>query len=252
MKTIKFPLITLEETPSTNSYLKEMHKKGLAQEGTVVRSITQTAGRGQIGNHWESESEKNLTFSVLLYPPSLSVRQQFLLSEMAALAVLKTLEKELSDVCIKWPNDIYYKDKKICGILIENEIEGALISSSIIGIGWNVNQLLFKSNAPNPVSMKQITGRQYDLDQLLDTFVSCFHDSYAMLQSDPFQIEKEYRQHLYHGEKYHSFWDKNGEFTARIVEIKSDGYLVLSTKESEIRSYLFKEVSFFPDRFLMG
>lgn len=244
MPTVDFSLICLEELPSTNSYLKELNRERTLKEGTVVRAVAQRAGRGQAGNHWEAEAGKNLTFSLLLYPPSLPVRRQFLLSQCLSLALIDFLREELEDVSIKWPNDIYCADKKICGVLIENEIEGNNIMSSVMGIGLNVNQTRFVSDAPNPVSMKQLTGKDYDPDHLLRKLLLHIAGSYRIMQTSPDAIHARYHQHLYHGEGFFPFWDKQGKFIARIVEVKPEGYLVLETEKAEVREYLFKEVSF--------
>lgn len=246
MKTVERPQIKLEETASTNSWLKELNRRQRVEEGTIVRAISQTAGRGQAGNSWESESGRNLTFSILLRPQAFPVRQQFLLSEMVALAVQELLSEELPDITIKWPNDIYHADRKICGILIENEIEGDLIVSSVAGIGLNVNQTEFRSAAPNPVSMKQITGKEYDLDSLLENLADRLFEQYKLLQSQPGELSARYFSRLYRSNGFFSFWDQNGEFAAKITGVKPEGNLVLTTESGEERSYLFKEVSFFP------
>lgn len=250
MPTVDFPVIYLKETASTNSYLKELRKKEHVTEGTVVCTHEQTAGRGQMGNHWESEPGMNLTFSLILFPINLPVRKQFLLSEMVSLSILEILNEEQAGFSIKWPNDIYYGDRKICGILIENEIEGSHISSTIAGIGLNVNQTTFRSDAPNPVSLKQITGKEYDLPQLLKKLQDKLMHLYAGLGSlqGEDRISKRYEEHLYHGQGIHPFWDENGKFMASIAGVRPEGYLVLKTEEGDIRQYLFKEVSFAPPR----
>ena len=122
---------------------------------TVVSTYNQTAGRGQRGNSWESEPHKNLTFSVLLKPQHIIAREQFYISEIVSVAIVNTLRKYIIDqpIAIKWPNDIYVNDDKICGILIENTLSGYSISQSIAGIGININQQTFLSNAPNPISL---------------------------------------------------------------------------------------------------
>ena len=161
-------IVRVEETDSTNNYLHARANPKELPEGSVVWADFQTAGRGQIGNAWESEAGANLTFSAVLYPSFLPANRQFLISQIAALSVKQLLDKYTGEVTIKWPNDIYWRDRKICGMLIENDLSGMSIYSSIIGIGININQKEFRSNAPNPVSLYQITGREYDLEQLME------------------------------------------------------------------------------------
>ena len=236
------PFILLQETNSTNSYLKELNCTKQLKEGTVVQTLFQTAGRGQAGNYWESEQGKNLTFSLILYPAQIPVSNQFLLSQIVSLAIYDVLSEEASGISIKWPNDIYYKDSKICGILIEQEITGTEISSSIIGIGVNVNQMEFKSNAPNPISLQQITGKSYELFPLLERIIARILQLYE--HEEAFHIISRYKKCLYHRDGFYSFRDKDGIFSATIIDVEDKGSLVLETSAGERRQYLFKEVSF--------
>ncbi|MDD4637359.1 MAG: biotin--[acetyl-CoA-carboxylase] ligase, partial [Bacteroidales bacterium] len=167
----------LEETTSTNTYLQEWIVKEEVPEGSVVTARIQTQGRGQAGNKWSAEQGKNLTFSMVLYPEFVPVNEQFIISQVAALAVKETLSLYIPDVSIKWPNDIYYRDKKITGILIENNLTAKVFSSSIIGIGININQQAFPENLPNPVSLIQILGKEVSIPEVLEQFVGqigCF------------------------------------------------------------------------------
>ena len=138
-----------------------MHQLRFVSPGDRLR--LRLHGKGQVGNSWESEAGKNLMFSVLLHPDFVPANQQFLISQISALAVQQMLETFVKPISVKWPNDIYWNDKKICGMLIENDIAGTKLINSIIGIGININQKKFISNAPNPVSLTQITGKEYDL-----------------------------------------------------------------------------------------
>ena len=148
----------LQETTSTNDYLKQRCKEDKAKEFYTVIAECQTNGKGQRGNCWESEEGKNLTFSTVIYPTALEAKKHFIISAIASYAVYDALAQYTSGFSIKWPNDLYWHDKKIGGILIENDMEGKYITQSIIGIGINVNQLNFLSDAPNPVSLAQITA----------------------------------------------------------------------------------------------
>ena len=151
-----------KETDSTNNRLAQLCDRENIKEFTTLLVDKQTAGKGQRGNSWESAPGMNLTFSTVLYPSALKAREQFTLSMLIALSVYDTLSTYAEGFSIKWPNDIYWKDKKICGILIENELEGTYLLRCIAGIGVNINQEHFVSPAPNPVSLKQILGRETD------------------------------------------------------------------------------------------
>lgn len=236
-------VIHLAEVVSTNIALREwMDNEGLP-EGSVVWADYQTGGRGQAGNYWESEIRKNLTFSVVLYPDVIPAREQFLISQIAALSVKKTLDKYVSNIRIKWPNDVYWRDKKICGMLIENDLSGASIYCSIIGIGININQEVFLSNAPNPVSLIQIAGKKYHREEVLDAFLSSFYAYYLqLLQEKKESIRMAYRKSLYRGDGYYPYQDAEGVFDAAIEDIEPTGHLLLRLPDGSIRRYAFKEV----------
>ena len=157
LDTFPVPLIHINETNSTNNYLQSLCSEQKVEELTVVVADFQTSGRGQRGNSWESDPGKNLLFSTVIFPEFLEARRQFLISQIISLAIKEELDTYTTDISIKWPNDIYWKEKKICGMLIENDLMGRNISQSIIGIGININQEIFHSSAPNPVSLLQIT-----------------------------------------------------------------------------------------------
>ncbi len=239
------PIIKIDSTPSTNIYLKDLLNNSPLSEGTVVVADAQTAGRGQTGTHWESEPCKNLTFSLLLRPAFLPVADYFLLSKVVALGISDCLEKYLSGITIKWPNDIYWQDKKLVGILIENEITGSTIGQSVIGIGINVNQEIFRSDAPNPVSMKHILGEEIDLDILLAEMVDSILARYeALKEGNHKKIEQDYFSRLYRRQGYHWFEDKNGRFEAGIETVDNAGYIHLLTDTGERKKYAFKEVKY--------
>ncbi|MDR1981909.1 MAG: biotin--[acetyl-CoA-carboxylase] ligase [Tannerellaceae bacterium] len=236
-------IIRLSETGSTNSYLRSCIRKEKLPEGSVVLAGFQTSGRGQQGNGWESGPGKNLLFSVVLYPDCIPANRQFLISQIAALSVKETLDRLTDGITVKWPNDIYWKDKKICGMLVENDLMGATIFCSIIGIGINVNQTAFTSNAPNAVSLIQVTGKAYDKEEILETFLSRFYAYYLqLLQEKEVEIREAYQQALYRKDGYHPYADADGRFMARIRDIEPAGHLLLQLKSGEIRRYAFKEV----------
>ena len=263
--------MNLPRVDSTNNFVRDMLSFGDQLEGmTLVVAEEQTAGRGQVGNHWESEPGRNLTFSLLCHPDFVQASEQFLLSQCIALAIWQTVSEALSSyetyksykphksykpyesyephtphVSIKWPNDIYVDDRKICGTLIECDLQGKHISNCIIGTGLNVNQTVFHSDAPNPVSLKQLTGKEHDREAILDSIVAHFQLLYEqVLGGHSADIRKEYMQHLYRREGFHTYRDVRGEFLAEIADIEPTGHLLLRFENGNVCRYEFKEVQF--------
>ena len=237
-------ILWLKETDSTNNHLRRLLDKEQLPEGSLVVTDFQAAGKGQVGNSWESEAGMNLMFSLLLYPDFIPANRQFLISQIASLSVKETLDAYTDFIQVKWPNDIYWKDRKICGMLIENDLSGQLLYCSIIGIGLNLNQSLFRSNAPNPISLTQITGKKYDREEVLNRFLRIFFQYYCLLlQEKEEEVRTAYMQALYHGEGYHRYRDGQGQFEARIQAIEPTGHLILQLRDGEQRRYAFKEVT---------
>lgn len=239
-------IIRLEETESTNSYLRDLLKSQHLEEGSVVVADFQTAGRGQVGNNWYSDKGDNLLFSLLIYPTGIPANEQFIISRMVSLAIKNTLDQFADDIRIKWPNDIYWKERKIAGILIENSLQGKVIENSIIGIGLNLNQQIFPVELPNPVSLRQITATEQDKNYILDLLLKEFFLLYRSLQRGEKQvIEDEYMLDLYRANGYYWYEDANGRFQAEIDNVLPSGHLVLRTLDTnEERIYAFKEVQF--------
>ena len=222
----------IKSTNSTNTLLKELLAKGEWPEGErFIRAGYQTAGRGQTGNGWESEEGKNLLCSILL-PPT---KNLYFLNIAVSVALLRVIGE---DFTIKWPNDIYYGDKKLAGILLENAIVGSEVKYSIAGIGLNVNQTVFVSDAPNPVSLKQITGQEHDIDKLMERLME---EIDQVLNEDVWPY---YKAHLYRREGYWPYEDANGRFEARIEDVLPTGEIVLRDKQGNQRKYHFKQVRY--------
>jgi len=236
----------LESTDSTNTLLKQLAAEGNPPE--FIYAGFQTAGRGQMGNGWESEANKNLLCSILLRPR----KNLFELNVAVSVAVYRMIsELGISELGIKWPNDIYWQDKKVAGILIENAIIGNEIKYSIAGIGLNVNQTKWKTNAPNPVSLKQITGKEYDLDVLMQQLYA------EMMKALDENVWEDYIAHLYRREGWWYFAEREvsvvpsrvltehveNMFLAQIKEVTEQGELVLQAKEGT-KKYHFKEIQF--------
>ena len=236
--------ISLDETVSTNRYARELpedQNHGL----TLVTAEFQTAGRGAGTNKWESERGGNLLFSIISYPKGLLANQMFALSEVTALAIRDTLSSYTPGFQIKWPNDIYYNDKKISGMLIENDLQGKWVHRSIIGVGVDINQTSFLSDAPNPVSLAQILGKAVERNQVLNSILLQFNHYYGMMEREQFsELHNRYMQHLYRRNALHPYADATGTFQARIIDVEPTGHLVLECQNGEQRRYDFKEVSF--------
>ena len=231
-----------KQTHSTNVLLWEMIREKSLPEGFVVQTDFQTAGKGQIGNSWESEAGRNLLFSMVLYPQRVTVDNQFLLSQLVSLGIKKALDEYTDGITVKWPNDIYWNDKKLVGILIENSLQGTKIKSSVIGIGLNVNQKVFVSNAPNPVSLLQITGRRQNRKLLLTKICQNIQKLYTELSVT--KIRAEYAEALYRKEGFYAYRANDETFQAKIISVHPDGQLELETEAGERKEFYFKEVSF--------
>lgn len=237
--------IELRETSSTNSYLSALCDEQTVPDLTCVYSAFQHEGRGQRGNSWESEAGANLLFSFVCYPASLEAQRQFLLSQVTALSVYDTLSQYTGGLSVKWPNDIYWNDKKLCGTLIENDLMGAFISRSISGTGVNLNQEVFLSDAPNPVSLFQITGKRYDRHEILRQIMDRVAYYFDLLNNgETALIARRYTDALYRKEGFHAYSDANGTFRARIAAVEPSGRLHLVDEDGHDRDYMFKEVSF--------
>jgi BirA family biotin operon repressor/biotin-[acetyl-CoA-carboxylase] ligase len=237
--------IKVSQTASTNTYLSRL--AATLPGGTVIYTPSQTAGRGQKGNSWESEDGKNLTFSMLLKRPPVKARDQFYLSEAAALAVVEALAAEAGDgFSVKWPNDVYWQDKKICGMLLENSLDGTDIATCIVGIGLNVNQERFVSDAPNPVSLINITGREHDLEALLKRVCSRIEQLVDSLDDDNARadLHQRYMAALYRNDsRLHPWEDAAGHrLMASVAGIAPDGTLTLLHEDGTSHNYLVKEV----------
>ena len=222
----------IKSTNSTNTLLKELLAKGEWPENErFLYAGYQTAGRGQTGNGWESEACKNLLCSILL-PPT---KNLYFLNIAVSVALLRVIGE---DFTIKWPNDIYWNDKKLAGILLENAIVGSEVKYSIAGIGLNVNQTVFVSDAPNPVSLKQITGQEHDIDKLMERLMV---EIDQVLNEDVWPY---YKAHLYRREGYWPYEDANGRFEARIEDVLPTGEIVLKDPEGKERIYHFKQIRY--------
>ena len=230
---------------STNDYIRELHTKQKLSDGFTVIASQQTKGKGFHNNKWESESGKNLTFSFIVFPEFILAGKQFILSQAISLAILDYLKNYSDDFVVKWPNDIYYKNKKIAGILIENSIQGNYLYDSIVGIGLNINQEKFSSSLINPISLKTITGQSYNLDNQLKILMKHIQIRYSQLINNDFdRIQEMYLNNLYQLNKWALYKIKSNLFKGKIIGINKYGFLKIISEKGEEYLFNFKEVEY--------
>lgn len=246
----------IKQTYSTSTLLREQYSDELPHLYTI-RTDFQTAGRGQSGNSWESEAGKNLLFSTLLRYEGIKAAEQWRLSMLVTVTLWEMLAKHLpyEQLTIKWPNDIYFGDKKLVGILIENALIGQSVGYTIAGVGVNVNQTNWLSDAPNPISLKEITGKEHDVAILLSEWISTIK-KWEKCSID--ELSTAYLQHLYRKEGWYEYVEREvssaptaiaqrgttGIFSAEFVGITNQGELILRKKNGEEKIYHFKQIRF--------
>ena len=218
-----------------------------AQEGTVVATNHQTAGRGQRGNTWHNSKGKNLAMSVVIYPKFMLPSQQFYLNRMVALAVFDLVKNLLPNevVKIKWPNDIYVDNRKIAGILIENSLNTNSIAQSIIGIGLNINDDFHQTTLPNAISLCQITQQQYDIQKINQQLIKYLNIRYLQLKQLQWQrLFHDFELHLFRKDEFHPFVYQDTSVTAQITGTTAQGFLLLKTKSDETITAMFQELKY--------
>ncbi len=235
----------ISDLPSTNNYLINLLKNTDLREGTIITTNYQSDGRGQPGNKWESEDNKNLLFSLLLFPAMIRPEEQFIISMTLSLGIYDFINRNIPFSYIKWPNDIYIKNDKIAGLLIENSIMDDQIEYSVAGIGLNVNQKNFTSDAPNPVSLSLITGLKYDLASCLKELAADLDRRYKQLISGNYYIiRSEYTARLFRLNEWSKFRDSDGVYTGRIISVTNNGRLQVEKRSGAVKDYSFKEIEF--------
>lgn len=245
-------MLELDEIDSTNNFLRHLSTPDDYQM-TLVTAEYQTAGRGADTNRWESAKGENLLLSLRVKPANLPVSRMFALSEVTALAVRDSLESPLPlapcpSFTVKWPNDIYYGDSKVAGILIENDLQGSRVQRSTIGIGINVNQRRFLSDAPNPRSLADIVGHDVERRFVLEQFMERFTHLFGQIEDGRPEaldaLHENYKNHLYRFGEEHTYSDKDGTFRATLTDVEPSGHLILRDTNGSLRRYAFKEVRF--------
>jgi BirA family biotin operon repressor/biotin-[acetyl-CoA-carboxylase] ligase len=238
-------IFRFEKLASTNSHAAMLIRNGEAPEGTVVLSLFQTDGRGQAGNKWESKKGKNLLFSIILYPSSVNPEEQFSISIAVSLGICDFLDSKINGCKIKWPNDIYLGNDKIAGILIENSLIGENIESCVAGIGLNINQEIFSPSVSNPVSLKLVTGIEYDTDACLKELLIDLDMRYRdLLYGDMEKMRKEYVTRLYRLKEYYGFKAGKNSFKARITGISASGLLKIEKDDGTKEEYSYKGINY--------
>ena len=238
--------IKLQEVDSTNTYMFNLIASQYVAEGMVVQTNFQTNGKGQRGNTWTAEKDKNLLFTIYYTPTFLLATKQFSLTQAIALGVYDFLSRYSNEISIKWPNDLYIGDLKVGGMLIENALKGNYLSEAIIGIGININQTEFDSNLNKATSLKQATGNHFNLSDSLDALLTAIELRYLQLRNNQEKtLHENYLEVLYLFQKEHLFTLPNGEkLQAKISGIDAHGRLQLANQNGEIKTCAFKEIVF--------
>jgi BirA family biotin operon repressor/biotin-[acetyl-CoA-carboxylase] ligase len=248
MNKIGNEILRLKEVDSTNRFFMDWLTREMPEEGTLVITGFQTAGKGMDGARWESESEMNLTFSFVLYPTFLAPEAQFYLNKTISLGLVDLVSALLpgrNDIRIKWPNDIYIGDHKVAGTLIQNGVKGSVFDFSVIGIGLNVNQVSFLGDATNPTSLKLIAGKAFDLEEVLTMTLEKIENRYESLKKGQKQaIDEDYLKLLYRINQLSGYFYKGRSIKAKITGVNRYGQLILQIPGEKIIECDLKEIKF--------
>ncbi len=239
-------LSVIDELPSTQEYLNTLAQRHNLPEWTICRVLHQRQGKGMGSNSWESEKNKNLLFSLFLRPEFLRPHEAFTLSKVVALGIRNTLQTYVAEpVFIKWPNDIYIGDKKVCGMLVENTFTDVRINTSLIGIGININQTAFSPDLPNPASLIHFTNREESIEQALRMAIEQIkHNYYKAKQEGIAWINDNYLAHLYQINEWHTYQCDTNTFKGRITGVDTYGFLQIKDADGNVRSYDVKQVRY--------
>ncbi len=228
------PFLELQQVESTNNYATGLVHAGMAQSGTAVFAHHQTKGKGQRNRQWEGDSGKNIALSLILQPPFLALSQAFLLSMASALGVSRFFSKYAgTETSVKWPNDLYWRDRKAGGILIENIIQGNEWKAAIIGIGININQTAFQGLEQKAVSLKQISGKEHQPVLLAKELCRYLDEAYRLLHNFPLGVREEYRNCLYKRGETVRLKQGSRVFAAAIKDVSALGELVVQHATEE-------------------
>lgn len=221
--------IELDSVDSTNTHAMKQIQAKLAEHGTVYFAHQQTAGKGRQGKVWETEPKANIILSVVLDAARLQIAHQFFISAVAALAVVDLLNKFTpTNSTIKWPNDVYYNDTKAAGILIENNLQGNKWQWCVVGIGININQMQFPKGLINPISLAQITNKNYDTINLAKQLCAFLESWYLRMVAGNFSyILENYNQCLYKKGQIVKLKKNNIAFNCTVDQVNKQGKLLV-------------------------
>ena len=238
-------IIRRDRVSSTNDEADLLLSKGQVDDGTVITTRYQKAGRGHLGTAWESEPGKNLLLSIIFKPGFLQPADQFYISRVVALGAKDYIELYLDVASIKWPNDIYVGDDKIAGILIENVITGNQFTHAIGGLGININQTTFPEDIPNPTSLALILGFELDLNNSLEPLCSAMDVHYQNLRNGHMAtLDEQYNENLYRLEQWAFYRADGASFEGKILGVEPRGELLMELRSGERRRFLFKELEY--------
>ncbi len=238
-------IIKVDAIDSTNTFLRELNRQKQFEDSVCVLAKEQLAGKGQMGTIWQSEPGKNLTCSVFMKVEGIQLTDQFFVSMATSLAVCDTLnDLMITKLSIKWPNDILSDRQKICGILIENVVKNGSLTAAILGIGINVNQIQF-DNLPQAGSLKQILGKNFDVEEVLHILLSKLKNRFLQLKTTGFsELKKEYETLLFRKNKPSTFLDAEGNsFVGIIQAVNDEGKLLILLEDDIIQAFDLKEIS---------
>jgi len=238
-------LTRIDVIDSTNSYAFKLIRAVGLPEGAVIVANQQTAGRGQRGRVWETHPFQNLTTSIVLKPSFLEAEEHFYLTKVVTLALIQLLtERQVKDVKVKWPNDIYVGDHKIAGILIENQLKGNRIGTSVLGIGLNVNQINFPNYLQKATSLKLITGQHELVTMILEELCESIEANYLRIKSHIQSLDRQFEQHLFGLNQWRNFIVEEQQVKLKITGVSSHGRLVTTTEDGRIEKYDFRQLQF--------
>ncbi len=233
-----------EEIDSTNTQAKRLAEDG-AVSGTLVVSDCQVKGKGRRGRVWESPKASAI-YMTLMIRPQIRPERASMLTLVMGLSVVQAIRNVLQlATCIKWPNDVYYADGKICGMLIENDLQSHRVDCSVIGVGININQNQFLSGALNPTSLNIIMGHHIQRMDVLEHVIRCFRHYYQMIECGDFTLlHTHYLRQVYRMQEWHTYVDGNGPFEGKIINIQSDGHLIMLDSSGNEHRYAFGELKY--------
>ncbi|MEM9885136.1 MAG: biotin--[acetyl-CoA-carboxylase] ligase [Bacteroidota bacterium] len=241
-------LLHFTQLASTNDYAFDLLQQQKPIEGTVILTDHQYRGKGQMGNHWESKANENISVSIIFHPSFLSPKEQFYLNIAISLAVRNTLAHFTHQkVQIKWPNDILIQDQKVAGILIQNLISSTKMQSSVVGIGINVNQSTFSDSIKNATSLHLSTGQIFRIPDIVQQLCQQIEANYLLVKKGKYKLLRTtYFQHLFRFQKWADYeLPQSGNTKGKIIDVLENGRLVVEHKDMKgLKTYQLKEIQF--------